>query len=70
LLRITAPFVFFEQSNSPKLETFIKRTATSLFPELGVVDGNIVRDIIETEFSTNGAYETREGEVVFWGVKS
>ena len=70
LLQITAPFVFFKESNSPELENFIKRTAASLFPELGVIDGNSVRDIIETEFPTNGAYEAQQGEVVFWGVKS
>lgn len=69
-LKITVPFVFFDETESPKLENFIRETATSLFPELGIVDGNSMKRVIENEFSPNGAYETQEGEVVFWGIKS
>ncbi|MFW9960524.1 MAG: hypothetical protein ACFFDV_05870 [Candidatus Thorarchaeota archaeon] len=70
MLRITVPFVFFNESKSPKLDNFIRKTATELFPELGVVEGKILQDLLVDSFSQSGAYETDLGHVVFWGIKT
>ena len=70
IVRITVPFVFFDESESPRLDTFIKKTATNLFPELGVIEGRMLQGILEENFSTNGSYENELGQVVFWGIKT
>jgi len=70
MLRITVPFVFFNESKSPRLDNFIRKTASEQFPELGVVEGNILQDLLADNFSQNGAYETDPGHVVFWGIKT
>jgi len=70
ILRITVPFVFFDESKSPIFDNFIRKAAIELFPELGVVEGKILQDILEEKFYQNGAYETNLGHVVFWGIKS
>lgn len=68
-LRITAPFVFFEEPTTPTLGEFIRVTAAHLFPDLGVVDGNEVGSVIESNFKECGAFETFPGLVEFWAVK-
>lgn len=70
ILKITVPFVFFNESKSLKLDNFIRKTAIELFPELGVVEGKILQDLLEENFSQSGAYETDLGHVVFWGIKT
>ncbi|MHA2432316.1 MAG: helix-turn-helix transcriptional regulator [Candidatus Thorarchaeota archaeon] len=68
-LKIIAPFAFFEEPTKPTLGEFIRVTATHLFPELGVVEGNDVGTVIEANFTKCGAFETFPGLVVFWAVK-
>ncbi|MDH4214304.1 MAG: PadR family transcriptional regulator [Candidatus Thorarchaeota archaeon] len=70
ILRITVPFVFFDEPRSPMLDNFISKVTMDLFPELGIVEGKLLQGIIEENFSKNGLYETNLGQVVFWGIKS
>ncbi|MFX1603327.1 MAG: PadR family transcriptional regulator [Promethearchaeota archaeon] len=69
ILKIIAPFAFFEEPARPSLGEFIRVTATHLFPELGVVEGDDVGTVIEANFTDCGAFETFPGLVVFWAVK-
>ena len=69
ILKIIAPFAFFEEPAKPSLGEFIRVTATHLFPELGVVEGDDVGAVIEANFTKCGAFETFPGLVVFWAVK-
>ena len=68
-LSIRIPYVFFEEPKKASLMEFIRITAETLFPELGLVEGNKVNEIIKTNFAETGFYETNLGEVVFWAVK-
>lgn len=68
-MRITAPFVFFDEPEKPTLGDFIRVTSVHLFPDLGVVEGNDVGSVIESMFTTCGAFETFPGLVEFWAVK-
>jgi DNA-binding PadR family transcriptional regulator len=70
MLRIRVPFVFLDESESQRLEYFIRKTAGGILPELGVVEGKLLQGIIEENFSNCGSYETELGQVVFWGIKS
>jgi DNA-binding PadR family transcriptional regulator len=70
MLRITAPFVFFDEPKEPTLGEFIRVTAVQLFPDLGVVEGNDVGAVIESLFPDSGAFETFPGLVEFWARKS
>jgi len=70
ILRMVAPFLFFENSEITTLGEFIRVTAVNKFPELGVVDGNEILRIIQQNFSKHGAYETKLGKVHFWAIKS
>ena len=70
LLKIRVPFALFDELKKPALGEFIQVTAANLFPELGVVDGNEVRLVLEQFFPKNGVYETSLSEVIFWAVKS
>jgi DNA-binding PadR family transcriptional regulator len=68
-LRMTAPFVFFEEPTVPTLGEFLRVTAAHLFPELGIVDGNEVGSVIESHFKECGAFETFPSLVEFWATK-
>ncbi len=70
LLKIRVPFALFDELKKPTLGEFIQITASNLFPELGVVNGNEARLVLEQFFDKNGVYETSLSEVIFWGVKS
>ena len=70
LLKIRVPFALFDELKKPALGEFIQVTAANLFPELGVVDGNEARLVLEQFFPKNGVYETSLSEVIFWAVKS
>jgi DNA-binding PadR family transcriptional regulator len=70
VLKIKVPFAFFEEPNKPALGEFIQITAANLFPELGVVEGARVKQILDTFFPKNGVCETTLGEVVFWAAKA
>ncbi|MFW9770375.1 MAG: hypothetical protein ACFFEM_16270, partial [Candidatus Thorarchaeota archaeon] len=70
VLKINIPFAYFEDPVRPAIGEFIQITATNLFPELGIVEGTKVKEVLEKYFPKNGMYETSLGEVVFWAVKS
>ena len=70
ILKITVPFAFFEELDKPTLGEFIQITAASLFPEVGVVEGGKVKQILDKFFPKNGVCETCLGEVVFWATKA
>jgi DNA-binding PadR family transcriptional regulator len=70
VLKINVPFAYFEDPVKPAIGEFIQITAANLFPELGVVEGTKVKEVLEKYFPKNGVCETSLGEVVFWAVKS
>lgn len=70
LLKMRVPLAFFEEPKKPALGEFILVTAANLFPELGVIDGNELTQVLAEAFPKNGVYETSLGEVVFWAIKS
>ena len=70
LLKIRVPLAFFEEPKKPALGEFILVTAANLFPELGVIDGNELGEVLAEAFPKNGVYETSLGEVIFWAIKS
>ncbi|TFG32134.1 PadR family transcriptional regulator [Candidatus Thorarchaeota archaeon] len=70
VLRMVAPFVFFDEPEKGSLEEFIRSTTTDRFPELGIIDGNEVLNLIKQNFSNYGITETERGEVEFWAIKS
>jgi DNA-binding PadR family transcriptional regulator len=69
-LRIFAPFAFFDEPKKPTLGEFIRITSSELFPELGVVEGNQVKQVLEQHFPISEVYETSLGEVIFHATKS
>ncbi|MHA3964633.1 MAG: hypothetical protein AM325_013965 [Candidatus Thorarchaeota archaeon SMTZ1-45] len=69
-LRILAPFTFFNEPEKPNLEEFLRITSNELFPELGVVEGNRIKKVIEHYFPNSQVYETSLGEVIFCAIKS
>ncbi|MFX1481636.1 MAG: hypothetical protein ACFFCP_00455, partial [Promethearchaeota archaeon] len=70
MLKILVPLAFFEEPKKPALGEFIQVTAASLFPELGVVEGNGLLRLLEELFPKSGVFETSLGEVTFWAMKS
>jgi hypothetical protein len=70
VLTMVAPFVFFDDSKNATIEEFIRETATMKFPELGVVSGKEVLNLIEENFTKYGSVETKQGEYHFWAIKS
>lgn len=70
ILRIIAPFVFFDEPEKATLGEFIRDTTATQFPELGVVKGSDILHTISQNFSKYGTYETKLGEVHFWAIKS
>ncbi len=69
-LRILTPFAFFDEPKKPTLGEFIRITSSELFPELGIVEGNQVSQVLRHYFPNSGLYETSLGEVVFHATKS
>lgn len=70
VLKIVTPFVFFDHPEKGTIEEFIRNTIITQFPELGIVDGNEVLQLINQNFSKYGTFETKEGETNFWAIKS
>ncbi|TFH10044.1 MAG: PadR family transcriptional regulator [Candidatus Thorarchaeota archaeon] len=70
VLRMEAPFVFFEKPEEASIEEFIRITAATRFPELGIVEGDYILDLIEQNFSRYGTLEIKQGKYQFWAVKS
>lgn len=69
VVRILAPFVYFDRPEQPDLGEFLRVTAIQLFPELGVADGEDVGTVLESVFPDCGAMDLFPGLVVFWGKK-
>lgn len=70
ILRMVSPFVFFDKPEKASIEEFIRTTAATRFPQLGIVEGNDVIEIIKQNFSKHGIVEITHGEFEFWAVKS
>ncbi len=70
ILRMMVPFLFFEEPEKASLGEFIRTTAITKFPELGVVEGNELLRIIKQNFTKQGSYETKLGQGHFWAIKS
>ena len=70
VLKMEAPFVFFDKPEKTSIEEFIRTTAASQFPELGIIEGNDLIDLINENFSKHGSVEIKEGEFQFWAIKS
>ncbi|MHA2080893.1 MAG: helix-turn-helix transcriptional regulator [Candidatus Thorarchaeota archaeon] len=68
-LQITAPFIFFDEPKQSGLGEFIRVSSTYLFPDLGIVEGQEVGSVIESNFVECGAFETFPNLVEFWAVK-
>ncbi len=69
-LRVYVPYAFFDEPDKPTLEEFLRVTSNELFPELGIVQGDKVKRIIEYYFPNLSVFETSLGEVVFLATKS
>ncbi|UCE11535.1 MAG: helix-turn-helix transcriptional regulator [Candidatus Thorarchaeota archaeon] len=69
ILRMIAPFAFFDEPSAPSLESFIRVSATHRFPELGVVEGQEICNVFEQLFEKWGTIKFRPGMVEFWGMK-
>jgi len=69
-LRILVPFAFFNEPEKPTLGEFIRITSSELFPELGIVEGNQVSQVLKHFFPKSEIYETSLGEVIFHATKS
>ncbi len=69
VLRIQVQYAFFDEPTKPTLGEFIQTTSASLFPEIGIVEGNEIKRNLENNFCKSGVYETCLGEVVFWAKK-
>ena len=69
VLRIIAPFVFFEEPREPRIEEFIRVAAVEFFPELNVVEGFDLATLLGATFSSVGWYEVFPSLVVFWAQK-
>lgn len=70
ILRMVSPFVFFDKPETASFEEFIRTTAATQFPELGIVEGDEVLDLIKQYFSKHGLIEIRRDEFQFWAIKS
>ncbi|MGY5879159.1 MAG: hypothetical protein RTV31_02865 [Candidatus Thorarchaeota archaeon] len=70
ILRMEAPFVFFDKPEKASIEEFIRNTAATQFPELGIVEGKDVLHLIEQNFSKHGIIEIAQGRFQFWAIKS
>ncbi|MFW9931268.1 MAG: PadR family transcriptional regulator [Candidatus Thorarchaeota archaeon] len=69
-VRMHVPFAFFDEPAEPTLESFLRLTASHLFPELGVVEGQEVCDLFEKMFEDFGIIKFHPGHVQFWGTNS
>jgi DNA-binding PadR family transcriptional regulator len=70
VLRVLAPFVYFEGAEEPDLGTFVKTTAIQLFPELGMSDADDIGEVIESVMPECSAMDVFPGLVVFLAKKA
>ncbi|NWF95983.1 MAG: PadR family transcriptional regulator [Candidatus Thorarchaeota archaeon] len=69
VFHLNAGLVFLNEVVDAGLESFIKNTAVMLFPELGVVDGEEICEILGSQFSKHGTVVLSPGLVQFWAMK-
>ncbi|TFG30687.1 PadR family transcriptional regulator [Candidatus Thorarchaeota archaeon] len=69
ILIIKTSFAFLDEPKKPSLAEFIRITAETLFPELGLIESTDMKQLIKSHFSKSGVYETNVGDVVFWAMK-
>jgi DNA-binding PadR family transcriptional regulator len=70
VLNMIVPFVFFDRPKRGSIEEFIRTIAAKQFPELGIIEGDEVLELIEQNFSKHGILEIKKGEYQFWAIKS
>ncbi|MFW9918100.1 MAG: PadR family transcriptional regulator [Candidatus Thorarchaeota archaeon] len=70
IVRILAPFVYFDRPEQPDLGEFLRVTAIQLFPELGMANGDDVGTVLEAVFPDCGALDLFPGLVIFWARKT
>ncbi|MHA1903746.1 MAG: PadR family transcriptional regulator [Candidatus Thorarchaeota archaeon] len=69
ILRLISPFAFFDEPETPSLEAFIRVTASHMFPELGVVEGQEICSVLKQVFAEHGTVNFHHGYVEFWGIR-
>lgn len=70
LLRILTPLAFFEEPRKSNLEQFVRITASTLFPQLGIAEGKDIIRILENTFGNSEIFEAKDGRHVFLATKS
>lgn len=68
-LRVATSLAFFDEPQKATLEQFIRITAATLFPELGIVEGNDVISSLKKYFKKASAYETEDRRACFMATK-
>lgn len=68
-LRVVTALAFFDEPQKATLEQFIRITAATLFPELGIVEGNDVISSLKKYFKRAAAYETEDRRASFLATK-
>ena len=69
IFRMNVPFVFFDEPTAPTLDTFIRVTASYLFPELGIFEGEEIQSVFSVHFAQSGIIDIFPGYAQFWGIK-
>ncbi|MHA1907196.1 MAG: PadR family transcriptional regulator [Candidatus Thorarchaeota archaeon] len=67
-IRLVAPFAFFDDPQSATMEAFLRLTASQMFPELGVVEGQEVCTIFRNIFGDCKVIEFHPGFVEFYAI--
>lgn len=68
-LRILTQLAFFEEPKKPNLEQFIRITASTLFPEVGIVEGQDVLRVLTNSFGNAEVFRTHDDKYVFTATK-
>ncbi|MHA2423495.1 MAG: PadR family transcriptional regulator [Candidatus Thorarchaeota archaeon] len=66
VLRLVAPFAFFDEPESATIESFFRLTASQMFPELGVVEGPEICSVFQKIFGDCKVIEFHPGFVEFY----
>ena len=65
-IRLVAPFAFFDEPQTATLEAFFRLTASQMFPELGVVEGQEICAVFKNIFDDCSVIEFHPGFVEFY----
>ncbi len=66
IIRLVAPFAFFDEPQKATIEAFFRLTASQMFPELGVVEGQDVCTVFKSVFGDCNVIEFHPGFVEFY----